>query len=92
MSLSIIDKKLEISEKWKNWLKISTIIHVYFLKNGLKIYNYFKLFKLFSKIDPKFLLILNSKIDSKFSSFLSMVDELNINEASISIVRVKTFW
>ena len=32
-----------------------------------------------SKINSKFIAILNSKINSKFSSFLSMVDEVNIS-------------
>ena len=33
-----------------------------------------------SKINSKFIAILNSKINSKFSSFLSMVDEVNISK------------
>ena len=61
------------------------------LENKLEIYK--KISKLnskltkISKINSKFIAILNSKINSKFSSFLSMVDELNITLISDTMIQ-----
>ena len=69
LTSSAIDKKLEIDKKK--------------LENKLEIYKNleFKLeiYKKISNLNSKFIAILNSKINSKFSSFLSMIDEVNIS-------------
>ena len=75
---SATDKKLEIDKKyWKinsTFTKISKLI--------LRFTEITKLnskFTKISKLNSKCIVILNSKINSKFSSFLSMVDEVNIS-------------
>ena len=65
---SVIDKKLEIDKKPRNYTR-----------NLQKISKLNSKFTIISKINSKFIAILNSKMNSKFLSFLSMVDELDIS-------------
>ena len=67
MTSSAINKKLEIDKKNS---KINSKLTKMSKLNSK--------FTKISKINSKFIAILNSKINSKFSSFLSMVDEVNI--------------
>ena len=76
MTSSAINKKLEIDKK-------NSKINSKFTKISKLNSKFTKI----SKINSKFIAILNSKINSKFSSFLSMVDEVNItSQISIPLV------
>ena len=76
MTSSATDKKLEIDKKLENKLEIYkkkiTKLNSKFTKN--------------LEINSKFIAISNSNLNSKFSSFLSMVDELNIRIISIFFI------
>ena len=75
---SATDKKLEIDKELENKLEINKNLEIKLeidknLEIKLEIYKNLE-------INSKFIAILNSKINSKFSSFLSMVDEVNIRK------------
>ena len=65
-----IDRKLEKNSKFTKISKLNS--------KFTKISKLNSKFTKISKINSKFIAILNSNLNSKFSSFLSMVDELNI--------------